>query len=187
MCPGMIPRQDKEGSSLKEEDLINIGKIVGTYGYQGMVRIMPLTDFPERFKKLKTVILWQNGNAKEVMVEAARSHGESYLLKLQGIDSLELAKDYRNALLKIDESQLYPLPAGHYYHFQLQGLSVYDEEKGRLGELTEVLETGANDVYVVQSPEYGEILLPAIKDVILEVNLAEKIMRVRLLPGLIEL
>ena len=171
---------------MKEEDLINIGKIVGTYGYQGMVRIMPLTDFPERFKKLKTVILWKNGKGSKVMVEAARSYKESYLLKLQGIDSMEAAKDYCNALLKIDESQLYPLPADHYYHFQLQGLSVYDEEKGFLGELGEVLETGANDVYVVQSPEYGEILLPAIKDVILEVDLEEKIMRVRLLPGLID-
>ena len=171
---------------MKEEDLINIGKIVGTYGYQGMVRIMPLTDFPERFTKLKTVILWQNGKGSKVVVETARSHKESYLLKLQGIDSLETAKDYRNALLKIDESQLYPLPAGHYYHFQLQGLSVYDEEKGLLGELTEVLETGANDVYVVQSPEYGEILLPAIKDVIREVNLEAKTMRVKLLPGLID-
>lgn len=179
--------QDEEGSSLKEEDLIDIGKIVGTYGYQGMVRIMPLTDFPERFKKLKTVILWQNGKAKNVMVEAARPYGEFYLLKLQGIDSLEKAKDYRNSMLKIDESQLYPLPAGYYYHFQLQGLSVYDEEKGFLGELTEVLETGANDIYVVQSPEHGEILLPAIKDVILAVNLEKKIMQVRLLPGLIEL
>lgn len=179
--------QDDEGSSLKEEDLINIGKIVGTYGYQGMVRIMPLTDFPERFKKLKTVILWHNGKGIKVMVEAVRSHKESYLLKLQGIDSMEAAKDYHNALLKIDESQLYPLPAGHYYHFQLQGLSVYDEEKGFLGELTEVLETGANDVYVVQSPQYGEILVPAIKDVIREVNLEEKIMQVGLLPGLIEL
>lgn len=179
--------QDDEGSSLKEKDLINIGKIVGTYGYQGMVRIMPLTDFPERFKKLKSVILWQNGKDIKVMVEAVRSHKESYLLKLQGIDSLEAAKDYHNALLKIDESQLYPLPAGHYYHFQLQGLSVYDQDKGFLGELTEVLETGANDVYVVKSAEYGEILLPAIKDVILKVNLEEKIMRVRLLPGLIEL
>ena len=171
---------------MKEEDLINIGKIVGTYGYQGMVRIMPLTDFPERFKKLKTVILWQDGKSSKVMVEAARSYKESYLLKLQGIDSMEAAKDYRNALLKIDESQLYPLPAGHYYHFQLQGLSVYDEEKGFLGELTEVLGTGANDVYVVQSPEHGEILLPAVKDVIREINLEKKIMRVRLLPGLID-
>ena len=171
---------------MREVDLINIGKIVGTYGYQGMVRIIPWTDFRERFKKLKTVILWQNGKGRKVTVETARPHQDVYLLKLQGIDSREAAQDYRNALIKIDESQLYPLPEDYYYHFQLQGLSVYDEEKGLLGELTEVLETGANDVYVVQSPEYGEILLPAIKDVILEVNLEEKIMRVSLLPGLID-
>lgn len=171
---------------MKEKDLISIGKIVGTYGYQGMVRIMPLTNFPERFKELKTVILWHKGKGSKVIVEAARSYKESFLLKLQGINSMEAAKDYHNALLKIEESQLYPLPPGHYYHFQLQGLSVYDEEKGFLGELTEVLETGANDVYVVQSPGYGEILLPAIKDVIREIKLEEKIMRVRLLPGLID-
>lgn len=170
---------------MKREDLINIGKIVGTYGYQGMVRIVPLTDFPERFKKLEKVMLQHNGTVREVIVEDACPHKEVYLLKLAGIDSREAAQEYRNALLQIEPGQLYPLPEGYYYHFQLLGLAVYDEEKGLLGELTEILETGANDVYVVRSPEYGEVLLPAIKEVILEVNLEEKKMRVRLLPGLL--
>jgi len=168
-----------------EEDLINIGKIVGTYGYQGMVRVVPLTDFPQRFKQLKRVILWHQGMGKEVAVEASRPYKAVHLLKLEGIDSREEAQLYQNALLKIEESELYPLPEGYYYHFQLQGLSVYDEEKGLLGELTDILETGANDVYVVKSREYGEILLPAIKEVILDIDLEEKKMLVKLLPGLI--
>ena len=78
------------------------------------------------------------------------------------------------------------MPEGYFYHFQLQGLSVYDVEKGLLGELTDIIETGANDVYVVDSPQYGEILIPAIKDVILAVKLEEKLMEINLLPGLIE-
>ncbi|MGS0765042.1 ribosome maturation factor RimM [Syntrophomonas curvata] len=170
---------------MKREDLINIGKVAGTYGYQGMVRIAPLTDFPERFKKLKKVIVSHNGAVREVSVEEARPHGQAYLLKLVGIDSREDAQEYRNALLQIESSQLYPLPEGCFYHFQLQGLSVYDEEKGLLGELTEILETGANDVYVVKSAQHGEILLPAIKEVILEVDPEAKRMLVRLLPGLL--
>lgn len=168
-----------------EEDLINIGRIAGTYGYQGMVRIFPLTDFPQRFEQLNTVIVWHQGMGKEVMVQEARSHNEIYLLKLQGIDSREEAQLYHNDLLKITENDLFPLPEGYYYHFQIQGLSVYDEEKGLLGELTDIIETGANDVYVVKSREYGEILLPAIKEVILDINLEEKKMLVKLLPGLI--
>lgn len=170
---------------MREKDLISIGKIAGTYGYRGMVRIIPLTDFPERFKELKKAIIWQKNKVRDVMVEEARPHGNVYLLKIEGIDSREAAQEYNNALLKIEPSQVYPLPEGYYYHFQLQGLSVYDKEKGLLGELTEILETGANDVYVVKSPEYGEILLPAIKDIILEINLEEKMMLVKLLPGLI--
>jgi len=170
---------------LKREDLINIGKIAGTYGYKGMVRIIPLTDFPERFEELKRVIISHRGAIEEMLVEASRPYGQTCLLKLKGIDNREDAQDYRNALLQVEPDQLYPLPEGYYYHFQLQGLSVYDEEKGLLGELTEILETGANDVYVVKSEEYGEILLPAIKEVVLEVNLEAGKMQVRLLPGLI--
>ncbi|MGI5912090.1 MAG: ribosome maturation factor RimM [Syntrophomonadaceae bacterium] len=168
-----------------EEELISIGKIMGTYGYQGFVRIMPLTDFPERFKHLRKVFLCHNNTVKEVIIEEVSLHKQAYLLKIEGIDSRETAQEYRNALLQIEESQLYPLPDGYYYHFQLQGLQVYDEDKGFLGELVEIIETGANDVYVVKSQKYGEILLPAIKNVIMEVNLQEKKMLVKLLPGLV--
>lgn len=170
---------------MKREDLINIGKIAGTYGYKGMVRIIPLTDFPERFKELKQVYVSHRGAVEEMLVEDARPYEQSYLLKLKGIDTREDAQDYRHALLQVGPDQLYPLPEGYYYHFQLQGLSVYDVEKGLLGKLTEILETGANDVYVVKSEEYGEILLPAIKEVVLDVDLEAGTMQVRLLPGLI--
>lgn len=171
---------------MNASELISIGRIAGTFGYAGMVKVIPLTDFPERFINMRTVKLQNRESISEVAIESVKPYKEGYLFKFQGIDSLEAAREYQNAHLKIDESELNPLPEGYYYHFQLQGMEVYDEERARLGVLKEVLETGANDVYVVDSEQYGEILIPAIKEVILDVNIETKIMKVKLLPGLID-
>lgn len=168
------------------DDLIGIGRIVGTFSYDGTIKVYPMTDFPERFKKMETVKLERGGAVEEFAVESARPHKELYLLKLQGIDSLEKAQVYKHAQVVINQDELMPLPEGEYYHFQLEGLKVIDEERGILGELTEVLGTGANDVYVVNSPQFGEVLIPAIKDVVLGIDLAAGEIKVRLLPGLIE-
>lgn len=171
---------------INKDDFISIGRIVGTFSYDGWVKVFPMTDFPERFKKMKSVKVFQGGTLREHGIEGARAHKDLFVLKLQGIDSMEIAQQYKHALLVIDESELTPLPEGEYYHFQLEGLTVIDNERGRLGVLTEVLATGANDVYVVQSEQYGEVLIPAIKDVILGVDLKAGEMKVRLLPGLVE-
>lgn len=170
---------------MNSDELISVGRIAGTYGYAGMVKVIPMTDFPERFNNMNTVKLQTKHQIVEVGIESVKPYKEGYLFKFSGIDSLEVAREYQYAYLKIDESELNPLPEGYYYHFQLQCLEVYDEARGRLGVLKEVLETGANDVYVINSPQYGEILIPAIKEVILDVNIETKIMKVRLLPGLI--
>lgn len=170
----------------KVDDLISIGKIVGTFGYKGLVRVLPLTDFPERFKKLKEVRLCYEDKVELLVVEETKPHNELYLIKLQGIDSKEEAELYKNSLLKVTEAETYPLPEGYYYHFQLEGMDVYDEKLGILGKLTDVLETGANDVYVVKSEKYGEILIPAIKQVIKVVDIEAKKMYVELLEGLID-
>lgn len=171
---------------MNSDKLVAIGKIAGTYGYTGWLKVIPLTDFPERFYKLDKVILNQGGKLGTFLIDGVKTHKNIYLFKFRGIDTVEVARGFQNGILQIDESELYPLPEGYFYHFQLQGLSVYDVEKGLLGELTDIIETGANDVYVVDSPQYGEILIPAIKDVILAVKLEEKLMEINLLPGLIE-
>jgi 16S rRNA processing protein RimM len=167
-------------------ELISIGKISSTYGYDGMVKILPLTDFPERFNNLQSVKINRKGNIEEFTVEKARPYNNIFLLKFKGIDSKEQADEYRGASLMVDESELYPLPEGYYYHFQLVGMQVYDAEKGFLGELKEIIETGANDVYVIKGDKYGEILIPAIKEVILDVDTKQNKMQVKLLPGLID-
>ncbi|MEN6325550.1 MAG: ribosome maturation factor RimM [Syntrophomonas sp.] len=171
---------------MNSDELISVGRIAGTYGYAGIVKVMPLTDFPERFKNMTKVKVQTRDEIYEFDIESVKPYKEGYLFKFSGIDSREVAREYQNAYLKIDESELNPLPEGYYYHFQLQGMEVYDEAKGKLGVLKEVLETGANDVYVVSSPQYGEILIPAIKEVILDVDVQTKTMKIRLLPGLID-
>ena len=167
-------------------ELISIGRIVGTHGYKGTVKVESLTDFPERFNDLKTIRLLHAKKTVEMNVESCGQYKGLILMKIQGIESKEEAQLYRNALLCIDEADIYQLPEGYYYHFQLEGLAVYDMEKGYLGVLKEVLETGANDVYVVDSEVYGELLIPAIKQVIQEVDLAAKRMQVKLLDGLVD-
>lgn len=167
-------------------NLVSIGKIAGTHGYKGTVKVIPLTDFPERFKNLQQVYLNHNGTVTQVAVESSNVSNQPLLIKLKGIESKEEAQNYRGSLLMVEEKDVFPLPEGVYYHFQLQGLKVYDLERGLLGTLTQILETGANDVYVVDSPRYGEILIPAIRDVIEAVDLDQGEMRVKLLPGLID-
>lgn len=118
-------------------------------------------------------------------VEASRPHQHGYVLKLKGIETPEEARTLNHVLLQIEETEVYPLPKGVYYHFQLEGLEVIDVKRGPLGILSEILETGANDVYVVNSPRFGEILIPALKEVILKIDLDSARMEVALLPGLV--
>lgn len=172
---------------MQEKELISIGRITGTHGIRGLLKVSLLTDFPERFNELQRVII-DTGKARgEFIIASCQKHKQQLLIKFQHIDDLQTAQQYQGAMLKIAEEQLYPLPEGYYYHFQLQGMQVEDLELGRLGELKDILETGANDVYIIESEQYGEVLIPAIKDVILNVDLEQGRMQVKLLPGLIEL
>ena len=168
-----------------DDNLVSIGKVVGTYGVHGWVKVFPLTDYPERFKLLKRVTLQGPGARKLLEVEACQPYRQGYLFKFKGIDSPKQPK-CSASLAANHEDEVYPLPAGVYYHFQLQGLEVYDERLGYLGKVSEILQTGANDVYVVDSPRFGEVLLPAIKEIILRVDLEKGRIEVNLLPGLID-
>jgi len=172
---------------VESQELIRIGRIIGTHGYKGTVKVEPLTDFPQRFKNLKKVKLSQANTVCELFVDNCSIHQGRLLMKFIGIDTIEEANKYRNAFLNIAADELYPLPDGYYYHFQLIGMKVYDLEIGYIGELTDILETGANDVYVIKSENHGEVLIPAIKEVIMEVNLNQQTIRVKLLPGLLEI
>lgn len=184
--PARVPGTGREEILHNRNDMVCIGRISKSHGTRGEVRIISYSDFPERFKSLKSVFLETARDLSEIEVEGARFHNRQVLLKLAGIENMDDADRIKGALLLVDEKDVFPLPEGHYYHFQLLGLSVVDEEKGELGPLTEIIETGANDVYVVDSPRFGEVLIPVIPQVVLDIDLASRLVRVRLLPGLID-
>lgn len=169
-----------------DQEMISVGEICGTYGYRGELKVIPLTDFPERFAKMSEVWVDKNGKMRLLHIDSVKPYKQFYLFKFKGLDSKEEAALLFHGHLKVEEKDLSPLPDGSYYIFQLIGLEVVDEERGSLGKLVDVLQTGANDVYVVQGQSYGEVLIPAIKDVILGVDMDQKRMQVKLLPGLLD-
>jgi 16S rRNA processing protein RimM len=170
---------------VESQELIKVGRIVGTHGLKGIVKVESQTDFPERFKNTLKLKVGQGRNVGELTLESCTLHRGQLLMKFKEIETVEEAIKYRDKFISVTADELYPLPDGSYYQFQLIGLRVDDLEKGYLGQITDILETGANDVYVVKSDVYGEILIPAIKQVIREVDLSNQCMRVKLLPGLL--
>ena len=168
-------------------DRFQVGVIAGTHGVRGDVKVYPTTDDPGRFRRLKSVILTVHGKDEVHEVSGVRFQDKFVLLHLSGIESPEEARNYRQMPLLIERADAMPLEEGRYYIPDLIGMSVLEEDGSELGELTDVLETGANDVYEVHTPQGQEILIPAIDDCILNVDVERSEMIVHLLPGLRDL
>lgn len=172
---------------------ILIGEIVATQGNKGEIRVVPHTDFPERFSSMNEVVLFKAGsniNELTLQIEKARLHKNFVILKLAGIDSIDQALKLRGMEIKVTREQVVPLPPGHNYIYELIGLEVYTLDHIFLGVITDVLKTGANDVYVIK-PEPGitkldEILIPVIDDVVVNIDLDSHRVLVNLLDGLLE-
>jgi 16S rRNA processing protein RimM len=155
---------------------------------RGELKVEPYSDFPERFAP--GVQLFLGDDLAEVEVIAARPHKNQILLQLKGIERRDQADTLRNTWLFIDEANAVPLDEDTYWVHDIIGMNVQTNDGEWLGTIREVLFTGANEVYVVETPvtvnQGKDLLLPAIPDVIQQVNLAEKLMTVQLLPGLVE-
>lgn len=164
------------------EQMFTIGKIVNTHGVKGEVRVLPSTDDVKRFGKLKEVKV-ENRTMTAYEIETVRYHKNFVLLKFKGIDTMNEAELLKNSLLKIDRKDALPLKKDEYYQCDLYGLRVVTDTGRDLGKLTDILMTGSNDVYVVRNEE-KEILIPAIKQCILKVDLEAGEMLVHLLEGL---
>ena len=162
-----------------------VGRILRPHGIRGELRVGIITDYPERLGQQACFYL-ASPDAPAVVqrysVEELRGHGDALLLKLHGCDDRNAADELRGMLVQIPVEAAVPLEEGEYYHFQLIGVRVEMESGEWLGQVVEVLATGANDVYVVRGP-WGEVLLPAVDDVVLELDLELRRMVVRLLPG----
>jgi 16S rRNA processing protein RimM len=164
-----------------------IGRVLRPHGVQGELRVEIITDYPERLTQHAHFYLAHPSSPEKVrryLVEELRQHREMLLLKLDGCDDRGGAEALRDMLVQIPVEEAVPLEEGEYYHFQLVGVRVETESGEWLGQVVEVLETGANDVYVVRGPR-GEVLLPAIRDVVRELDLESQRMVVHLLPGML--
>ena len=166
-------------------EYIEIGQIVNTNGLKGVVKVNPFTDDIGKFEDLKYVYIQLKNELKKVKIEQVRYNKNQVLLKLEGIDSIEEAEKYRNFYLKTEKERQGGLGEDTYYIVDLIGLDVYTDKNEYLGKIEDVFPTGSNDVYVVKDNLGKQILIPAIADVVKEVDLKNKKMIINLIPGLI--
>lgn len=153
------------------------------HGIRGEVAMKLITDYPDRLLDIKTLYL--GPQHQPYQIKRIRRHSEGMLIQFSGISDRNQAEHFREMLVYVHIDDAVPLEEGEYYLYQLEGINIVTDTGQTLGRLTGLIETGANDVYIVTTPEGGEILLPAIPDVIKEVNISERVMVVHLLEGLI--
>jgi len=158
-----------------KHDLFAVAKILTPHGVRGEVKLLPLTDFPHRFAQTEFLLL---ADRTKLYLESVRMQKNAILVKFRGLDTPEDWSPLRNKELFVTEDELMPLPAGQYYIHQIVGLEVVDEQEQILGRVTDVLQTGSNDVYVVKTTDGKELLLAAIDSVVKEIDIAAGRMRV---------
>lgn len=167
------------------EEYFEIGQIVNTSGLKGEIKIKPFTDDITKFNNFKTIYVSIKKELKEFEIEKVRFSKNMVFLKLKGIESIEEAENYRNLYLKIKRNKDEKLEENTYYIVDILGCKVFTDEQKELGEVIDVFSTGSNDVYVVKDELGKQVLLPAIKDVIKNVDIENKLITVHLLEGLI--
>ena len=164
---------------------MQVGIISSTHGVHGEVKVFPTTDDVKRFKKLKDVLLaLPNGEKLPLTIEQVKFFKQFVILKFKDFDSINDIEKYRGMSLYVTRENAVKLAKDEYFIADLIGLDVVDENDIRIGELKDVMETGANDVYVITKPDGSELLLPAIRQCVLEVQVEEGFMRVHVLEGL---
>ncbi len=168
------------------EDFFQIGVISSTHGVRGEVKVFPTTDDVRRFKKCKEVLLDTGRERISLEVEGVKFFKQFAILKFKGIDTLNEVEKYKGKSLLVPRKDAVRLRKDEYFIADLIGIDIYDEEEEKVGVLKDVIETGANDVYVIQMEDGRELLLPAIKQCILEVKVEERYMRVHVLEGLLD-
>jgi 16S rRNA processing protein RimM len=171
------------GSPNGEPVYLVVGFLRRPHGLSGEILMDLHTDFPERLRSGRKLLVGEEH--VPLTLVGARQHQSSMLVKFKGVETPEDVGQYRNQWVYIKASDAPPLPEGQIYQHELFGFQVVDENDSPLGELVEIIETGANDVYVVKADSGREILLPAIPSVILDLDVERRLMRVHLLEGLI--
>src|SRR4030042_6327455 len=154
------------GKGVPPPEFLIVGRILAPWGLKGEVKVEVITDFPQRVAPHNFVYL----NAQPFEIESCRPHKQSLVLKLAAVDSVEAAEKLRGGELTTPRAHLPELPEGQYYTFRLIGLDVVTTEGETLGHITDIMATASNDVYIVEGKR-GEILIPAIEDVVKSIDL----------------
>lgn len=172
---------------MQSSELVSVGQVVGAVGLAGEIKVKPLSDHPRRFAEMPGQrMLWRRQDEfRRLTVRSVNEQGRYYILALEGCDSRVEAEQLVGGQLVVAQADVLPLPTDTYYCFQIVGLEVFDEHGARLGVVREVLSLKSNDVYVIAGTS-GEILLPAIRSAIKEIDLVQKRITVSLPVGLEE-
>lgn len=169
------------------EDLLQVGIITSTHGVRGEVKVYPTTDDPRRFRRLKEVVLDTSREKLNLEIEGVKFFKQFVILKFKGLDNINDIEKYRQKSLYVTRKNAVRLQRDEYFIADLIGLKVQDEDGTELGTVKDVIETGANDVYEVEMADGRSLLLPAIKQCILNVDVENGMMQVHVLEGLLDL
>jgi 16S rRNA processing protein RimM len=175
-------------SDSKSPEYLILGEVLRPHGVRGELRIRLLTAYPERISEIDTLYLGRDpmhATATAYQVEASRMHQGYALLKLKGVDDRNHAERLRALYVMASLENAVPLEEDEFYFYELIGMTVRTDNGKTLGTISEVLETGANEVYIVDSPQYGEVLIPVLDDVVLKIDPNAALIVVKLPEGLL--
>lgn len=167
------------------EQMLQVGVITQTHGVRGEVKIFPTTDDPVRFKKLKHIVLDTGKETLPLEIESVKFFKQFVILKFKGYDNINDIERYKRCPLLVEREDAVPLEEDEYFIADMIGMSVVTEDGEEFGTLKDVAQTGANDVYIIDSPAHGEVLVPAIRECILDVDIEAGMMKIHLMDGLI--
>ncbi|MCS7233479.1 MAG: ribosome maturation factor RimM [Synergistetes bacterium] len=171
---------------MKKHKLIIVGKVVAAHGIKGVIKVLSMTDFPERLRERKRLIFYDDRDNVlfEGDLEKLTLEGRTFLIKVKGCETRDMAERLIGSFIKVKEEELPPLGEGEFYFHQIIGLKVYTQEGKYLGKIVDILKTGANDVFCVRGEK--EYMIPALKSVVREIDLDKEIMIIFPMEGLLE-
>ena len=175
-----MPKRQSEEQKAHDYDYVVVGRVIGQRGVKGEVKVEVLTDFPDRFESGRVVFI----GGHPLTIETSHLYKGYFYLKFSTIGSAESAQQLRDKDIEIPVNQLHDLPEGEYYRFQVVGLKVEDIQGEPVGEIVDILPTGSNDVYIVRGPQ-GEVLVPAIEDIVQSIDLENGLMVIQVIDGLL--
>lgn len=166
------------------QEFFELGQIVNTFGIKGFVKVVPYTEDVSRFEQLNKVFLVKSDIKSEYEIEEVKYHKNFVLIKFKNINTVEDAENLRNYYIQVKREDLGEPEEGTYYIADLIGINVYSDDGKFLGVLEDIYNTGSNDIYVVREKNGKQILLPAINDVIKEIDVTDRKILVHLIKGL---